>query len=189
VRLQKITYSKKRAVHKAITAITHKHLLGVRIPFETVLLQLDFAALLRERTRMATHGHKAIAIIAYGTPTNAVACTDLRAVANLQDPSIANDEQGGVNATIGGHSFTSTLERSASLLQMSEALFAFGVDHAGTPNGTAESATRRSAVEQAKAPVTSAVHSYLTIQGVPVATHCHWCSWLGLGTDTFFNVD
>ena len=48
--------------------------------FETVLLQLDFTALLRERTRMATPRRKAII---YGAPTNAVACADVRAGTNL----------------------------------------------------------------------------------------------------------
>jgi len=156
-----------------------------RNPLGTVFLQLDFTALLRERTRMAKPRRKAIA---YGTPTNAVACTDVRAGANLQDPSIADDDQGAINATFSIKSFTSTGERSAAILQMLEALFVFRVDYAGTPDGTAAKATLGSAVEQAKTPVTSAVHSYLTIQGVPVDTHCHWSSCLGLGTVGFFGV-
>ena len=55
----------------------------------------------------------------------------------LQDPSIAGDDQGAVNATIGIITFTSTRERVASGLKMSEALLVLGVDHAGTPDGTA----------------------------------------------------
>jgi hypothetical protein len=39
-------------------------------------------------------------------------------------------------------------------------------------------ATPAKAAEQAMAPVTLAVHSYLTIQGVPVTTRCHWSNCL-----------
>jgi hypothetical protein len=76
---------------------------------------------------------------------------------------------------------------------MGEALFVFGIDNAGTPEGPAACegnrvseqnkginqasrhtcAALRKAVAQAITPATLAVHSYLTIQGVPVATRCH----------------
>ena len=62
---KKKTYQ-STTVHKAII----RPLLGLRRLFETVLLQLDFTALLRERTRMATPRRKAIA---NGIPTNVVA--------------------------------------------------------------------------------------------------------------------
>ena len=155
------TLQKKRILHKALaTMCYHKHLLRLRKPVETFLLQLDFTTLLRERTRVAAPRRKAIVC---GTPTDSVACTDVRASGNLnayrlgdstcdqpptptylQDPSIAGNEQGAMNATVGIVSFTPTRERSFSIMQMLEALFAFGVDHAGTPDRPA-ACQRRSA--------------------------------------------
>ena len=60
------------------------HSLGLSELSETVLLQLDFTALLRERTPLATQSYKAIVC---SIRTNAVVSTHSLAVANL-DTSI-----------------------------------------------------------------------------------------------------
>jgi len=117
---------------------------------------------------MATHRCKAISNEA---PTNVVAGARFRAVTNLQDPTQPTTQgQNGIDATAAINWMTPTGERSTSSLQMLEALLAFGIDDAGTTEGPAAKATLRKAVAQAIAPVTLTVPSYLTIQGVPVAT-------------------
>ena len=117
-------------------------------------------------------------------------------------PRIAREDQATKDGTISIESFTSTRERCAVTLQMVEALFVLGIDHAGTPGGPATFQRKRiskiirkfdqasrhtklaliSAVQQTKAPVTLAVNSYLTIQRVSVSTHCHCSSCLYIFT-------
>jgi len=159
---------------------------GSRKPFATVLLQLDFTTLLRERARAAKQRRKTIT---QGAPTNVVACADVRTGASLQDPSEVGDQQAAINGTIAIELFsTIRRERSTVRLQIVQALFVCGIDYAGTPDGAAAKATLISAAEEIKAPVTLAIRSYLTIRGVPVATRRHRRSRSGLGSNRFLNI-
>lgn len=123
---------------------------------KAALLQLDFPAFLRQRTRAATPRGEAIAI---RVPTNPIAFTSFGTSVNLsgnggpvgvnrkhllkhrktymQDPSISGDDQRAINEAVIVICFAAAGKRCALLLQMAQALSVLAINHARATGGRA----------------------------------------------------